>query len=119
MKIPIPENLNPIDAIRFCGYGLVLDHRASEQSFSRRLGTGIYPRFHAYLNGRLINLHLDQKQASYEGYSAHSGEYDGETVEREGERIKIMLAKLVAERLIEQSAEESAEKKGFWGRLWQ
>ena len=34
-----------------------------------------------------LNLHLDQKQASYEGFRKHSGEYDGSTVEAEAERI--------------------------------
>lgn len=52
-----------------------------------------YPRFHIYLKkneeGRfLFNLHLDQKQPSYEGSSAHSGEYSGEIIEKEAERIK-------------------------------
>jgi hypothetical protein len=119
MKIQIPDNLNPVEAIRRCGYGLVNDPRAEQVSFSRRLGQGFYPRFHVYINDRVINLHLDQKQASYEGYSAHSGEYDGEVVEREAERIKVILEKTSAEKAesdleeFEQSGE--GERKGFWG----
>jgi hypothetical protein len=42
-------------------------------------------------NGFQINLHLDQKQASYGGSSAHNGEYGGETVETEGERVKRVI----------------------------
>jgi len=88
MKIPIPQNINPVDAIRRAGYGLVRDFKNPQQSFSRRLGGGIYPRFHVYIENGFFNLHLDQKQASYRGSSAHSGEYSGEAVEAEGARIK-------------------------------
>jgi len=66
----------------------------NEYSLVKTLSAGKnYPRFHIY--GKKIgdsefelNLHLDQKMASYEGSSAHSGEYDGELVEKEAERIK-------------------------------
>lgn len=58
----------------------------------KRLGGALYPRFHAYLevgtNEFQINLHLDQKQPSYGGSSAHNGEYDGDTVEQEAERVR-------------------------------
>jgi len=53
-----------------------------------------YPRFHIYLTknnetGEFeLNLHLDQKMPSYEGTSAHAGEYEGELVRKEAERIK-------------------------------
>lgn len=56
-----------------------------------------YPRFHIYVrkdnkNGVFrFNLHLDQKQPSYRGSSAHSGEYDGDLVEREAERVKRII----------------------------
>ena len=120
MKISIPANFNPIDAIRRCGYGQVLDRRASEPSFSRRLGSGVYPRFHAYINqvsgGYVVNLHLDQKQASYEGTAAHSGEYEGETVEAEGRRIAEQLARLTEEKSAPAPA-ETEEKKGFFSRF--
>jgi len=113
MKIKVPTNLNSVNVIRRAGYGLVRDPRNPVQSYARRLGGGIYPRFHAYLEGDSVNLHLDQKQASYEGSSAHSGEYDGEVVEREGERIKSMMANLVVS---EKQPEKEAE--GFWSKLF-
>ena len=55
-----------------------------------------YPRFHIYIkkdekyNEFHFNLHIDQKQPSYPGSGAHahSGDYDGEVVEAEAERIK-------------------------------
>lgn len=60
-----------------------------------------YPRFHLYIKGDeekdeiALNLHLDQKKPSYPGAQAHSGEYTGEAVEREAERIKKILEELV------------------------
>jgi len=71
-----------------------------------------YPRFHIYLktegeesklssspfadareNENLIfNLHLDQKRPIYKGTTAHSGEYDSETVKKEADRIKKNIA---------------------------
>jgi hypothetical protein len=54
-----------------------------------------YPRFHLFIkveNENLIfNLHLDQKKPIYKGAPAHAGEYEGETVEKEAERIKKAL----------------------------
>jgi len=56
-----------------------------------------YPRFHFYLNiegkNLIFNLHLDQKKPIYEGAPAHAGEYEGELVEKEAERIKQILEK--------------------------
>lgn len=73
------------------GYYEFQDPRTGEISYVRRLGTQYYPRFHVYVveegNGYRINLHLDQKQASYEGFTKHSGEYGGPLVEEEAGRI--------------------------------
>jgi len=116
MKIQVSSGLNPIDVIRRAGYGQVRDQRATEISYSRRMGGSIYPRFHIYINGDIINMHLDQKQASYEGSSAHSGEYDGEVVEGEADRITEIMAKLHAERFSGPAPQAEEEKKGgFWG----
>ncbi len=114
MKIKVLENLNSVNVIRRAGYGLVRDPRNPHESYSRRLGGGIYPRFHVYLEGEYINLHLDQKQASYEGSSAHSGEYDGETVERESDRIKKTMVDLITAK----SEPEAEEKKSFWQKIF-
>ncbi len=71
------------------------DEKSSELSFVRPPRS--YPRFHIYLrqeNDNLtFNLHLDQKKPIYEGTTAHSGEYEGELVEKEAERIKQILEK--------------------------
>ncbi len=118
MKISVINNLDPVMVLRRAGYGQVMDRRATEISYNRRLGSGFYPRFHAYINGTVINLHLDQKQASYEGSSAHSGEYDGDTVETEGQRIIESMTRLASENQTAENTPEPTEKSGFWGRMF-
>lgn len=117
MKIIVSENLDPIKVINRAGYGQVRDRRASEISWARRLGEGIYPRFHVYINNNVINLHLDQKQASYQGYSAHSGEYEGEVVEREVERI-IEVMNHIDNDFIDENKSQEVKKVSFWRRIF-
>lgn len=71
-----------------------------EYNIVRLLAGRDYPRFHIYVKKDhkdeifYFNLHLDQKQPSYEGTAAHSGEYEGELVEKEAERIKKVVAEI-------------------------
>jgi hypothetical protein len=118
MKIQVPAELNPVEVVRRAGYGQVMDRRATEPSWARRLGSGIYPRFHIYIKGDIINLHLDQKQVSYDGYNAHSGEYDGETVETEGQRIASFMPQLLTEKNNSNSANQEPEKSGWFSRFF-
>lgn len=111
MKISIPQNINPVAAIRRCGYGFVADRNSPTQSFARRLGSGFYPRFHIYIEDGFFNLHLDQKQASYEGHKKHSGEYGGEAVEEEAERIRGIIENYREEDDTQQPKEK---KSGGW-----
>jgi len=66
----------------------------------RSISGGAYPRFHLYIkeskekNELSLSLHLDQKKPSYEGSRAHGGEYTGEVVEKESDRIKSILSEL-------------------------
>ena len=87
---------NIISIGRKIGYFLIKTSMENEFNFVRPIQGNNYPRFHLYIteDGEkcVLNLHLDQKKPSYEGSSAHSGEYDGETVEKEAERIKMILA---------------------------
>lgn len=87
INTPDPEKL-----IRRCGYGKLEDRRSGQTSYVRRLSGLFYPRFHVYIlkegDNFVFNLHLDQKRPIYKGVTAHSGEYDGEVVEREAARIK-------------------------------
>ena len=89
-QIPDPEKY-----IRRCGYGKIIDRRMDKISYAKRIHRDFYPRFHVYVQTEgdavIFNLHLDQKRPIYEGVTAHSGEYDGDVVEREGERIKSFL----------------------------
>ena len=97
MKLLFPKGLleNPAIALRRLGYGLLQDRRHGTQSFVRRLAHDFYPRYHLYVeeNGNQVqlNLHLDQRAPVYAGVTAHAGEYDGELVEREAERIRKIL----------------------------
>lgn len=90
-------NDSALNVLRRAGYSFLRkDERTGEMSFVKRVGGGDYPRFHVYARtspkGAVeINLHLDQKRASYEGTTAHSGEYENEEnkwLEREAEIIK-------------------------------
>jgi hypothetical protein len=101
-------------------------HKNNETSYARSLDPGrFYPRFHIYIdpvrssppkgsfgprlragaasNGIekqtpdiILNLHLDAKKPSYEGTSAHSGEYNGAVVENESQRIKKISEKFIS-----------------------
>lgn len=88
---PIDKISDPERFIRRCGYG---QHRGrvGETSYVKRVHHDWYPRFHIYIKKQgdnfVFNLHLDQRAPVYAGVTAHAGEYDGEVVEREGERIK-------------------------------
>ncbi|MDD4900832.1 MAG: hypothetical protein PHS62_01810 [Patescibacteria group bacterium] len=95
MKLILDENQldqAPENLLRQAGYKYFVDPRSGQESFTRPFNRGFYPRFHVYVareNGQIvINLHLDQKQASYSGAHAHNAEYDGELVEQEIARIK-------------------------------
>ena len=121
MKINFKQKFTqPADfLIKRCGYGLVLDYRAEEVSYSRRLGQGIYPRFHLYINSQdplVLNLHIDQKQVSYQGQTAHSGDYDSDLVKQEADRI---YQRILEESKFEaEEVEDLEEEKGFFSRLF-
>lgn len=88
-KIAVPD---PEQFIRRAGYGFLFDRKTRAiKSFVKRVHRDLYPRFHLYLEDKgdvwQLNLHLDQRATVYEGVTAHAGEYDGEVVEREAERI--------------------------------
>lgn len=85
------SGFSPEQWLRRAGYALITN-RDGGVSFVRRLSGGFYPRFHLYVEPSgdkfSFNLHLDQKKASYEGVARHSGEYDGELVIEEINRLK-------------------------------
>ena len=84
-------NETPITMARKLGYRMMGEENG-EYNMARSFSQQNYPRFHIYFrknenNDFKMSLHLDQKQASYQGSSAHSGEYDGPLVEQEARRI--------------------------------
>ena len=92
MKFLINNNkYNILSLIRQIGYH---PHK-NNQSFSRRLERGDFPRLHLYIkaieDAWEFSLHLDQKGACYDGQTAHSGDYDGEILEAEKNRISNLL----------------------------
>ncbi len=93
---PYPEKV----LMKECGYKEIYDQRTRKTSYVRVFGQHFYPRFHCYvLQERgmfVIDLHLDQKAPLYAGQTAHSGEYDGDVVEREGERIRRIIEQRMA-----------------------
>lgn len=92
LNIPYPAFL------KRAGYIYITDRKTGHSSFVRPFGNNNYPRFHIYVNEEadkfIFNAHLDQKQVSYEGVSAHSGEYDSPLVKQELERIKSLISKV-------------------------
>lgn len=104
MKIVIPApNDYARNLLRKCGYAAFEDPRTKENSFVRRLSADFYPRFHIYAKEDdrelVINIHLDQKKPSYEGSDhMHSGEYEGEIVDREAAWIKQQIEYFIQER---------------------
>ncbi len=89
------KNISSWQFLRQAGYQILESRRDDKISFVRRLSSGYYPRFHIYLQNNqdstIFNIHLDQKKASYQGQTAHSGEYDGELVSQEARRLKSLL----------------------------
>lgn len=88
---------NIANLARILGYQVLKFDPAGESNLVRPLLGRNYPRFHLYLktgaNDLVFNLHLDQKKPSYGRETSHSGEYDGELVEGERQRIEQILAK--------------------------
>lgn len=97
-KMPLP--LHPDALMRAAGYAPFTDPKTGDSSYVRRLTSEFYPRFHCYVEERdeivTFSLHLDQKKPSYRGTSAHGGEYDGTTVEREMDRMKLAFRSAIS-----------------------
>jgi hypothetical protein len=91
------ENIkeNPANLLRRAGY--VFRRREGEKmNFIKPLARSGYPRFHIYTESEgetlVINLHLDQKRATYGSATRHHGEYeDSDVVKIEAERIQQMI----------------------------
>jgi len=86
---------NPSDHLRRAGY--VFQKKEGEESaYIRALSRSGFPRFHLFASIRggdlIMNIHLDQKRATYGSAKRHHGEYgDSSVLEEEAERIKSAL----------------------------
>lgn len=118
-----PLSDNARNLLRRLGYGEQRT-RAGQISYVKRVAGERFPRYHAYVEDRnggiQVNLHVDQKEASYEGTSAHAGEYEGPVVEREMKRIAefVVGLKSVDSAPAPNSTPSTEKKKGFWGILF-
>jgi hypothetical protein len=78
--------------LREAGYRQEVHRGTGQISYVRSVSGGDFPRFHIYIDkadkGWQVNLHLDQKKPTYEGTSAHAGEYDGKVVGEEAGRLR-------------------------------
>lgn len=99
MKLVVSQKelkATPAYILQRAGYKYIIDRHTGHDSFVRILNNTGYPRFHLYLeeNGDniVLNLHLDQKKPLYKGQTAHGGEYDGEIVEEELKRLKLVIS---------------------------
>jgi len=115
---------NPLEGLRRAGYFPFRDPKTGSESFVCRLGPDFYPRFHLYLKDRegmiTLSLHLDQKQASYGGADhMHNGEYEGEHIEKELERIQGWIVHVRSEVGGDPSLrrDDTLSKKPWW-KIW-
>ena len=102
MQFTIPDSdkkRNLVNLLRGVGYHFD-GSKGSELAFYHSVSSGFFPRFHIYLKesegGWAANIHLDQRKPSYEGSHAHSGEYEGEIIEKEVFRLKKALGETPA-----------------------
>jgi hypothetical protein len=94
-KVKVELKKNIVGLLRDCGYRL---HPKYEDSYIRPVtNSGFYPRWHLYLDNEddiyTFKLHLDQKNVSYAGQIAHSGDYDDDLVKEEAKRIISLIVK--------------------------
>ncbi len=85
-----PKNINLI--LRTAGYHPEVKWHTGELSFIKAVSGRPFPRFHIYVDekaeGWMVNIHLDQRAPTYEGTSAHAGEYEGPLLVEEARIIK-------------------------------
>ncbi len=126
MEFKIKKTATPKkNLMRVCGYKEIFNpHKQNEVSYARSLeASRFYPRFHVYIkdmneNEVEISLHLDMKKPSYAGTSAHSGEYDGDLVEREAQRIRNISDKFISENTLQHQPLGFKKEMGFWEKLF-
>ncbi|MEK9155066.1 MAG: hypothetical protein AAB839_00270 [Patescibacteria group bacterium] len=122
MKVVYDKSVmpNPLAVLRKAGYSPFTDPNTGISSFELRPTSTPYPRFHLYVAGKgdevTFNLHLDQKKPSYGVGHAHSGEYEGSTIEREMRRIDSWVRHVETEE--EVRVEGKGQRSKPWWKMW-
>ncbi|MDP2704354.1 MAG: hypothetical protein Q8P01_03990 [bacterium] len=97
LEIKKPKNENLQTTMRRLGYKPIGYSDRGELNCVRPIGRD-YPRFHAYIkedgDEYIFNIHLDQKRPSYGRETAHSGDYESDTVRDEVAYIQEQINKL-------------------------
>ncbi len=99
MKIIVNKKLVPNfkadEFLRRSGWAHIIDRKRNQESYVRRLTRDFYPRLHLYVQETaeqfILEVHLDQKQASYQGVRMHNAEYDGPVVEAAMQDLSVQL----------------------------
>ncbi len=124
MRFTIPKlSIAPQYFLRRCGYIEIQNpHKNFEISYARSLDPGrFYPRFHVYLetaeNGTGLSIHLDAKKPSYEGSSAHSGEYDSPLVKEEAGRMQNLAKDFPLQMAGKKISLGFGSEKSWWQKL--
>lgn len=125
MKIFLPFEFNENLRIfmRRSGYAEFNDPNTGKTSYTKRLAGDYYPRFHVYVNQnkdnkQFLDLHLDQKKASYAGSRAHSGEYEGGRVEEEGKRLEGLIKNQMDNQGQKTEIRDKKSEGGFFANLF-
>ena len=103
MKLILRKNRlpdTPFNILRGAGYAFHQDRKMGKDSFVRRLTGNRFPRLHLYVDETkedrvIFDLHIDQKQVSYQGSRMHNAEHQGEIVEQEIARLKSHIISLI------------------------
>ena len=124
MRFVIPKlAITPQYFLRKCGYIEIQNpHKDFEVSYARSLDPGrFYPRFHVYIepaeNGAGLSIHLDAKKPSYEGTSAHSGEYDSPLVKEEMIRIQNLTKNYPSQMPDKKKTLGFGAEKSWWQKM--
>lgn len=85
------DGQNSVYKLRRLGY-VPHVNKQGQKSFVRHIYREAFPRFHLYINKEdetilYCAIHLDQKRPSYQGTTAHGGDYDSPEVQAEIERM--------------------------------
>ena len=125
MRFTIPKlSITPQYFLRKCGYIEIQNpHKDFEVSYARSLDPGrFYPRLHVYIEPAVdstgISIHLDAKKPSYQGSSAHSGEYDSPIVKEEAIRMQNLAKDFPSQMAGKKTSLGFGSEKYWWQRLF-